>query len=472
MKLIIAGFLILFGIIAMLTINNYGACWDMWLHIEYGKAMLHLLATGSTDKLQALNSNDIHLYPALLDMLGALIYYLGAPEFLSKKVLIAICWGLSIVPALLISNHFGGKRASIFSGILLFLCPVYFGHAFINPKDLPATCAILWFLWSTLTPAKASWQILFIALIAFTRPGFIFYGIFLIPCIKAWKGQEFKILGLCIALMFATIIAYPYSIIDPLTSLKAILNNTQFATSIPVFYMGEILDSKKLPWHYVLVLLVLTIPVLTISGLLGAFKRKYIKVWLWFLLPTILFIILRPNLYSGLRQLLILYPLACILAGLGWARITSRWKVLYVAFGLGGALTCLHMVLLHPYEYSYYSEILKDKSGFETDIWATGMMHAAQELNKTADPDDKVLLGLGNLAMGSTTFTKFYKYPKNVYLVPPEDLAKINEPIPAMFKYFVGTSAILGFDNVYSLSPIILKEVKTNRLIWIIRKQQ
>jgi hypothetical protein len=113
----------------------------------------------------------------------------------------------------------------------------------------------------------------------------------------------------------------------------------------------------------------------------------------WFILPLLTFIVLRPTLYDNFRQSFFIVPPIFFMAGLAFNQI--RKPVIQ------GALIALVLlpgliasIRLHPYEYVYYNQFVGGAKGvvdrFELDYWATSYREAANQANRIAPPNANV----------------------------------------------------------------------------------
>ena len=104
-------------------------------------------------------------------------------------------------------------------------------------------------------------------------------------------------------------------------------------------------------------------------------------VVLWVVVPLGSYVVLRPNVYDGMRHFLFVLPGLALLAALGAHRLIEatrgrRVRAL-VAAGLvaGLAWPIPGMVELHPYQSSYFNVFVGGLRGaagrYETDYWAS-----------------------------------------------------------------------------------------------------
>jgi hypothetical protein len=128
---------------------------------------------------------------------------------------------------------------------------------------------------------------------------------------------------------------------------------------------------------------------------------------IWFLIPAFLIIITYRPLYDNFRQLLFLTPPIFILCGVALDalfRVIKKWMrfcqvALIFIIILPGVYNGLK---LHPYEYIYYNSLVGGTGGafrrFETDYWMTSSREVAKFLSRTAQPFSKIVVdGPSNL---------------------------------------------------------------------------
>ena len=174
-----------------------------------------------------------------------------------------------------------------------------------------------------------------------------------------------------------------------------------------VLFNGKTYPANDLPASYVPTFLAiqLTEPVWLLflvgfaAAIFGVVKKRaenrelLALTCVWFILPLLTFIVLRPTLYDNIRQSFFIVPPIFFMAGLAFDQI--RKPVLQ------GALIALVLlpglmasIRLHPYEYVYYNQFVGGTKGvvdhFELDYWATSYREAANEANRIAPPNANV----------------------------------------------------------------------------------
>ena len=203
-------------------------------------------------------------------------------------------------------------------------------------------------------------------------------------------------------------LTWPYLWPDPVGHfLETVQIMSQHPWPGSVLFNGAMYPANDLPVSYMPILMAiqLTEPVwlLFFAGLAVAvfgFLRKQESqrellalALLWFILPLVTFIVLRPTLYDNFRQTFFIVPPIFFMAGLVFDQI--RRPVLQAALI---ALTVFPGLLagirLHPYEYVYYNQFIGGAGAavdrFELEYWATSYREAAHEANLLAPPNANV----------------------------------------------------------------------------------
>ncbi len=174
-----------------------------------------------------------------------------------------------------------------------------------------------------------------------------------------------------------------------------------------VLFNGAMYPANDLPAFYVPLLLAiqLTEPVwlLFVAGLavasFGFIKKRVAQrellalTLVWFLLPLLTFVVLRPTLYDNFRQTFFILPPIFFVTGLAFDQIRKPLlqAALIALVALPGLIAS---VRLHPYEYVYYNQFIGGVDAaadrFELEYWATSYREAAREANRIAPPNANV----------------------------------------------------------------------------------
>src|SRR5215207_8024798 len=142
----IALLLVAIAIIASLTFKRYGLGWDDYTHAEYAELLLQLYKSGFGDK-SALSFVNLYMYGGGFDMAAALLHkILPLDLFETRRLVGAFVGVIGIALTWRLGRRVGGPVAGLVSLILIAVCPAFYGHIFMNPKDIPFAIAMVVFM--------------------------------------------------------------------------------------------------------------------------------------------------------------------------------------------------------------------------------------------------------------------------------------------------------------------------------------
>jgi len=316
---------------------------------------------------------------------------------------------------LLLNRWFGEWTA--FGAVLLFVTqPLFWGHALMNPKDLPFMAffiASIYLGFRMIDDASLKNVLLagiVLGISTSIRPIAPMAGVIVI-LYGLWK-LKLKILPTAlwyaIAALMSAYLAWPYLWKGPIENFWGSLEiMSQFPFDAKILFRGTLYPPDCLPRSYVptLFFLQLTEPLLALS-LVGfvmmLFSRKNEALFLfgsWFLLPIAGIILSRSVLYDNARQIFFLLPPIFILAGFALeflnTRVPNKWikNTLLLFFVLPGIIAGIR---LHPYEYVYYNSLIGGvrgaDAGFETDYWGVSFKEAMDYVNENAPLNARVMV--------------------------------------------------------------------------------
>ncbi len=226
-----------------------------------------------------------------------------------------------------------------------------------------------------------------------------------------WKsGRKAWLLISVYALVaiFAMYLTWPYLWPNPIGHFfETVQIMAQHPWPSSVLFNGATYPANDLPGYYVPLLLSiqLTEPVVVLFfvGLAvatyGAVKRRAENLELlaftlvWFIVPLLTFVIVRPTLYDNFRQCFFIVPPIFFMTGLVFDLLKK--PVLQnglIALALIPGL--IASVRLYPYEYVYYNRFIGGVPAavdrFELEYWATSYREAAEEVDRIAPPNANV----------------------------------------------------------------------------------
>ncbi|HSS83569.1 MAG TPA: glycosyltransferase family 39 protein, partial [Reyranella sp.] len=131
------------AVIAGLTFRDYGLGWDDYTHAEYADLLLRMFGFGFRDTA-ALSFANLYMYGGGFDMVAALLHKVIPLElFETRRMLGAMVGVIGLAVTWRLGRRIGGPLAGLAALLLLALCPIFYGHMFMNPKDAPFAVAMI-----------------------------------------------------------------------------------------------------------------------------------------------------------------------------------------------------------------------------------------------------------------------------------------------------------------------------------------
>src|SRR3978361_2399161 len=135
--------LVVVALIASLTFRDYGLGWDDYTHAEYADLLLRMYGSGFKDTA-ALSFANLYMYGGGFDMVAALLHKIIPLELFETRRLVGAIVGLTgLAVTWRLARRIGGAVAGLAALLLLALCPIFYGHMFMNPKDAPFAVALV-----------------------------------------------------------------------------------------------------------------------------------------------------------------------------------------------------------------------------------------------------------------------------------------------------------------------------------------
>ena len=425
------------GIIASLGFRDYGLSWDDYTHAQYGELLLQFYASGFHDQ-RALSWVNLYYYGGGFDLAAAAAAKVLPFSLFETRRLVGAAVGiLGLFVTWRIGRRIGGPPAGLLALILLAVCPIYYGHMFMNPKDAPFAVAMAILLWASIRvieeyprPSLASVLLLGLGLgLAFgSRIMGAFGAIEALAALTLVVAAEARAQGLasagsrllqfCGRLFPALVLGYalmglvwPWGVADPLNPFRALEYFSRFFEKPwSELFDGEVIRVTDMPRSYLPTLFALKLPEIFLAlGLAGAgwavwiecgpavaAKRRAILLLLVLaaLLPPVVTIALHPAMYNGIRHFVFVLPPLAVLGSMAGARIIEAVRV--VSFGpIGGAalvavglvFPIIEMKRLHPYEYTYFNTasggVKHARDRYMLDYWGLSLKQASQGLLQT-----------------------------------------------------------------------------------------
>lgn len=429
---------------ALLVVNlsvfgDYGITWDEWPHIGYGERIARFWGTGFSDQ-SAFTFRTNYYYGGGYDFLAAIFRFFAAPmeNWRAFHLLDCLIGVVGVIGTWKLGRRLAGPFAGFVAALFLVLNPVWFGHMFNNPKDLPFAVGYVWSLYYMIDviaalprPSRRQWVKLAVAtgLAMSVRIAgvlllcYLGLAVFLYACLQgalrrsaaaAWTYLER--IGLRVAAVGAgawaiMLISWPWGLVDPLRrpfiTLVRMSQYNEHKRKMP--FAGEEIWNFDVGWNYLPhyfgyqlpeVLLVVFL-LATVVGVFTVFRRirepRYVVPALALLtlglgiwLPPIYSMYKGSILYDGYRHFLFVVPPLTVLAALlidlvfaGLARRIGRAAhVLALGFlALVGGDLLRTMIALHPQEYVYFNRFLGGTGAaegvYDTDYYGNTFKEAA-----------------------------------------------------------------------------------------------
>ena len=404
------------AVVMIATLPDYGLTYDEQPHIKLGERVLAFYSGG----FQRSGSLARSAYGAGFDLCAALLRRLSPwDEYRTNHVLCVFVAQLGLLGTWKLGRWLSGPLGALASLLFLVLTPVYYGHQFNNPKDIPFAAGYIWGLYATAqllswSPApgeglRKHWRralgvaLIFGLAMSVRIAGAVLIGYLVgflllrwLEAVRLRRSQPLpgalaalrsvaQLGGLSALVSWGVMLVFwPGALANPLSKPAAALETISNFTSYdsPTLLRGEHISSNHVPWDYLPSYFALQLPEflslccgasllgLCLHGVL-AVRRRTPLPWAWWLVvaaiavPPTYAICRHSTLYNGLRHFLFLIPPISVLAGAGlgrlgaWlARARPRWA-LVPAFGFAlFALDQLHALWrLHPYQHVYFNRL-------------------------------------------------------------------------------------------------------------------
>jgi hypothetical protein len=425
------------GLIASLTFRDYGLGWDDYTHAEYADLLLRMYGSGFKDTA-ALSFANLYMYGGGFDMAAALLHKLIPLElFETRRLLGAVVGLIGLAVTWRLGRRVGGPLAGLATLLLLVLCPTFYGHMFMNPKDAPfaVSMAILMLGLVRLAeeyPSPSPRTVLIIGLGAGLAIGSrVLGGLALIYAVVGFlplfleeihthsaRDAAHRFAHVLYVLLPGLILGYlvmgliwPWSIMEPGNPFQALTYFSHFFEKPwKEMFDGALVSVPDMPWSYLPTLFALQLPEvllgLAIAGVVGTFmslsrkdvpaRRKTILLMLTLAatLPLVVAMVKRPALYNGIRHFIFVIPPMTVLAGVAFAWLMNwlkerhrSWQPAAMAvFAFGLLLPLGEMIRLHPYQYTHFNHIAGTVRSadnlFMLDYWGLALKQASDSLRE------------------------------------------------------------------------------------------
>jgi len=423
------------SVIAYFTFADYGLGWDDYTHSQYGQLLLDYYASGFTDR-RALSFVNLYMYGGGFDMLAALVAKVLPYDLFETRRLVGAAVGIvGLFVVWRLARRIGGPVAGVIALALLATTPLFYGHMFINAKDVPFAVAIAVLLFGLVRviedyprPAPVT-TLLFGLGLGLTLGTRIMGGmaaLYMLPPLALliahdWRAGGAKaaavnfgafllrlIPGFVLAYAIMAVI-WPWCIQEPLNPIRAIGYFSHFFEKPwKEMFDGQLISVPDMPRSYLPKMFGMKLPEILLllggCGLAGAIvvtfrhdlsvrrRAALLLLAMAVVIPVGITIATRPALYNGIRHFIFILPPLTVLGGLAgaWAlrKLIDRSRMAAMAGAaailVGLAVPAAEMVELHPYQYTHYNRISGGMRAadrhYMVDYWGLSFKEAADEL--------------------------------------------------------------------------------------------
>lgn len=526
--------LLFVGISALffLTCLDYGYSWDeLEQNRFYGQAVLRFIQTLGADQT-ALTIRDYYLYGGLYDALAELVpYFFTIDGFLARRVANISIGLFAIFGTWKTARLVGGAAAGFWAMLLLVAIPAWYGHVFINAKDIPFAAGYIWSLYWILKITRnlpsITWKaavglgVSFGLAIGVRVAGVIvIFYLSLIICaylvtqaissvnhtdLKLSIGSILSKITLSLAIALSIMVAFwPRALLHPLDGIVDALraaghfgwDKSYVVGSISVLLNGTYVNSTDLPWYYLPVYFSVNLPIptlfMTVGGTIWGVIRAvhYLGRSGWqqavmpgllafsALFPPIYAILTHATMYDGIRHFLfILPPMACLggsaLADT-MARLSKRMMkgvpaLLYGIIFISLVFHVRSMIQLHPYQYAYLNKLGGGIPGGAAKYDTEYWITSYREATfKMLDYAHEYDERAG-VAIGSQHFdVAVYGNSQNVEYLVPDNFTVMNLDEATRADFYIATTRY-GADNLLPDWPVIAQVERMGMVFAVVK---
>ena len=334
-------------------------------------------------------------------------------------------------------------KAGIFSVLALVLFPRFFGQLGFNPIDMPFAVFYLWSLLAILQFSKKSvnhWSILVLGILfgitqGLRQLGFTIYFLLVLSdlweflkssqhsqaitrqksalkVIKQFIAQHYlKYIYIFIIANFFMLITWPNFAINFYKSYVWYLfvGSNFYLWDFGLLFFGEFLQNSQRPWYYLPFFQLIMYPVyISALFLLGLrYFPRLLKNKTYFLLFSalvinyILYFVLNPVLYDGLRHFLFFIPIFVVIAVTHlhqilqvWVKTPAKKFVTIILVFIGMLPSLVFTIKEYPYHYAYFNKIAyvfgNPYELFESDYANTSYRKASEWIRNEYLKDESV----------------------------------------------------------------------------------
>jgi tetratricopeptide (TPR) repeat protein len=420
-----------FLLLLMLFLSrNAGITCDEVLHYNHSIAVYNYFASHGKDQSALITPiTNLKYYGQSYDnIVTFLIKWFNIDDVYSFRHLMSSVAGwLVILTTALFAVWIANYRTGILVMILFAVSPTFMGHAQNNLKDIPFALGYIASIFFTMkflvSGRKNSYSDLVFLIISVTfaisiRAGglllicYLFFFLFIFYLlkflrenridIKELRNKFFWICVITVTSWLLSILLWPYALNGPVKNvIESYRIMAHFPSTFRQIFEGKVEWSDFMPWYYLPKSVLITIPVIVISGVMLFFvffrfrfnpeKTVLFGVLIFSVLFPVVFVVYeKSNLYSSWRQFLFIYPGLILLASAGYNYLYEYLRSKYLRWGM---VALMILLSIHPlkfmlrnsqFYYLYYNQLVGGLRGaysnYETDYYYVSQTDASRWL--------------------------------------------------------------------------------------------
>ncbi len=428
------------GVLALFTFHDYGLGWDDFTHSQYGDLLYRYFESGLVFQ-RVFSFVNLYYYGGGFDVVAsAIAKWFPVDVFAVRRLLGGIVGIVGLLIVWRTGRRIAGPACGLVAVCLLLICPLYYGHIFMNAKDAPFAVAVAALVYTLVRALdeypRPTWRTvalfgLSLGLAVGTRVLGVITVAYAGLALMLLAGLEWREMGFrrtisrmggCLALMAMGLplaylvlgLVWPWAVVEPLNPLRALAYYSHF-WEVPwsELYEGQPILVPNMPRTYVPTLFAVQMPEvflgLSIAGAGGALvgalfgkgkpthRAQLMLIVSAALFPILLTVVTRPAMYNGIRHFVFVTPALAILGGLAgawaWGWLARQHRAVragaMATFVAALALPATELAQLHPYQYTYYNHLVGGVKGaddkFMLDYWGLAFKQAAAQLDEYVD---------------------------------------------------------------------------------------
>lgn len=389
--------------IIFLVSNDFGIAWDEPVYMQHGDGYVDWLKQptfAGIDKYFEATTNDVH--PPFRKLIAGMTH-----EGLATSLRIIdntrgyrISSLVFVIPFITLFTYIAIGRVGYAVGLLVpFMLSLLPHVLYLTPLvTLDYAIMVLWFI-AVISGIKGAhhrgWLTVSGICIGLTMLTKLHGYVLFIPIVGFWIWHKRRmpvrrISYLVLVALTVYIIGWPWLWISPVSHLTRYFHLQSTFESVPEFIFGKTYIAA--PWWYIAVMFLVTTPAVVLFlffiGAWWAIRKG--GMWDRAMLANALFPIVFFSLpwvyrHDWIRLFLPAYPFAALIVGRGIMQCKRKFIFFIIIAWL--ATLYFSVIRIHPWESSYYNELVggvsgAERLGFETEYWGNAYQGVLPWMNE------------------------------------------------------------------------------------------